>query len=100
MITRAERRSEAAKRRARIDPSCPAELVRAVDVKLATLLAGKALRFNPGDDVASVFTREFPELFALTEAEGFSLSFKLPETSREALARGVVGYTIKRRTLN
>jgi hypothetical protein len=99
-FSRAERRREAALRRSRVDPACSADLVREIDVKLAASLAGKHLTFCRSETVADVLARECPDLFAFVEGRGFVLSFAVPENTPQALGRGVIGYTVRRKALN
>lgn len=99
-LTRAERRAERAKQRHRIDSACPPELVREVDVAIATSIAGRALNVRAGDTCASVLSRKVPGAFTAVEAQGFRLSFDLPDNTFERLARGLIVYSIKRGSLN
>src|ERR1700735_2266858 len=99
-ISRRERRSEAAKGRSRIDPACSPELRREIDAVLASAISGRSFEFRASDTVERVFQRTIPEVYAIAEREGFVLSFDLPEMTRQALSRGIIAYSIKRRVLN
>jgi hypothetical protein len=97
-FSRADRRREEAKTRGRIDPACPRELRRDIDVKLASSIGGRS--FFAGETLADVVKRECPDIFEIAAHQGFVLSFDLPENSHEALKRGVVAYSLKRQRLN
>lgn len=93
-FTRVERRREEAKARNRIDPSCPREIIREIDVRLASSVAGKKVYL--GETIQDLVERECPGIFAIAERAGFILSFALPENTAAALARGVIDYSIQR----
>lgn len=99
-ITRAERRAEAAKKRSRIDSACPPDLIRTVDVAIATTIAGRRISYRAGQTVAGVLSPLLPQAFAAADAEGFRLSLDLPDNTFERLARGLIAYSIKRKALN
>jgi hypothetical protein len=94
--SRAERRREQAKARRRVDPACPPELRRQIDAVLASAIAKKRFEFHPTDTVDGVFRREVPAPFAVAAEAGFRLSFDLPEMTPQALARGVIAYSLTR----
>ena len=99
-FSRAERRRHQALAGKRIDPGCSHELRRAIVAALAAAISKRHFEFRPLDTVESVFRTAIPEVYAVAEREGFVLSFDLPEMTREALACGVIAYSIKRRPLD
>jgi len=99
-FSRSERRRHQALASKRIDPACSVDLRRAIDAALAGAISKRRFEFRALDTVESVFRIAIPEVYAVAEREGFVLSFDLPEMTRDALSRGVIAYSIKRRVLN
>jgi hypothetical protein len=99
-FTRADRRRQQSLAGKRIDPACSLELRREIDAVLASAISKRRLEFRPGDTVEHVFRSVVPEAYAVAAREGFVLSFDLPDMTPQALARGVIAYSIKRRPLN
>lgn len=97
-FSRAERRRELAQRAKRVDPSCPPELIREIDATMAAAIVGKQIRI--GETIGDVTKRLCPEIFAAAERQGFVLSFRLPQNTHEALTRGIIAYSLKRRALH
>jgi hypothetical protein len=80
---------------ARVHPDCPAEIKRAVDVMLATSLAGQ--RIGLDETLGDVVTRVCPEIHAPVEAAGFELRFDLSENTHFALLKGRINYQIRKK---
>jgi hypothetical protein len=82
-------------RAARVHPDCPAEIKRAVDVTLATTLAGTRIALD--ETLGDVVMRICPEIHAPVEAAGFELRFDLSENTHFALLKGRLNYQIRRK---
>jgi hypothetical protein len=99
-LTRADRRRQQSLAAKRIDPACSLELRREIDAVLASAISKRRLEFRPGDTVERVFRSIVPEAYAVAAREGFVLSFDLPDMTPQALARGIVAYSLQRAVLN
>lgn len=99
-FTRTDRRRQQSLAAKRIDPACSLELRREIDAVLASAISQRRLEFRPGDTVERVFRGVIPEAYAIAMREGFVLSFDLPDMTPQALARGIVAYSIRRAALN
>lgn len=95
---RAERRREQAKRRERID--APKEIEDRIRAEIASAIAKRHFEFFRGESVDAVFQREISHVFEFAQRDGFVLSFDVPEMTPQALTRGVIAYSLKRRPLN
>ncbi len=80
----------------RIDPACPLDLTREVDVALAANLVGKGI--YAGDTLPDAVVRYCPDIFTITAVHGFELRFDMPENTHKALCRGRLYYRIRRAT--
>jgi hypothetical protein len=98
--TRADRRRQAALAAKRIDPACSRELRGEIAAAIASGISNRRLEFRPGDTVDSVFRVSIPEVYAIASREGFVLSFDVPDMTPQALAQGIVAYSIQRSTAN
>jgi hypothetical protein len=99
-FTRADRRRQQSLAAKRIDPACSLELRREIDAVLASAISQRRFEFRPLESVESVFRTAIPEVYAVAAREGFVLSFDLPDMTPQALARGIVAYSIRRAALN
>jgi hypothetical protein len=99
-FTRTDRRRQQSLAAKRIDPACSLELRREIDAQLATAISKRRFEFRAGETVERVFRSAIPEVYAIAEREGFVLSFDLPDMTPQALSRGIVAYSIKRRGVN
>ena len=52
--------------------------------------------FLVGETIGNLVKRECPAIFSIPERAGFVLSFDLPENTSDALAQGILAYSIKR----
>ena len=77
----------------RVHPDCPAEIKRAVDVALASSLAGQRIAID--ETLGDVVARVCPDIFAPVEAAGFELRFDLAENTHFALLKGRINYQIR-----
>jgi hypothetical protein len=99
-FSRTERRRQQSLAAKRIDPACSRELQGEIVAALASAISKRRFEFHSGDTVEHIFRVAIPEVYAIAEREGFVLSFDLPEMTPQALARGIVAYSIKRRAVN
>lgn len=95
-FTRADRRRQQSLAAKRIDPACSMDLRRDIDAVLASAISNRRLEFRLGDTVERVFRTTIPEVYELAARSGFVISFDLPDMTPQALARGIVAYSIKR----
>ncbi|MBV8697383.1 hypothetical protein [Bradyrhizobium sp.] len=54
----------------------------------------------PHDRLGDLIERHAPDIFAVTEVEGFTLHFDMPENSHKALCKGRLFFQIRRKPLN
>jgi hypothetical protein len=82
----------------RVHPDCPVEVVRAVDVMLATSLVRQPI--VPKERLGDVVERLCPQIADIPAAHGFELRFDMPENTHAALLRGRIHYQIRRKPTN
>ena len=79
----------------RIHPDCPPEVVRAVDVMLATSLVRQPILST--ETLGDVVKRLCPQVAEIPAVHGFELRFDLPENSRKNLSKSRIFYQIRRK---